>query len=186
MKENGEQKGKKTKKIILIIIAALIIIGGGTGVGVLKASEKPAFCAACHNMKPYYTSWNDSNLLANKHAKANVTCHECHQESIPAKMNEGVKYITGNYKTPLDKRNFGTREMCLKCHSSSGTGSPKGETFETAQTKTAFDESNPHDSHNGEQDCNLCHSMHQKSEVMCSQCHQFNWMSDLDESWKSN
>jgi hypothetical protein len=51
------------------------------------------------------------------------------------------------------------------------------------KAKTNFKESNPHDSHNGEQDCNVCHSMHGKSKVMCSQCHQFSWMNDLDASW---
>lgn len=187
----SEQEDKKQKKLlnvktILIIIAALIIVGGGIGAGLIKASEKPAFCANCHNMKTYYTSWNNSNLLANGHKKADVTCHDCHQESISAKMNEGLKYIIGDYKTPMEKHNFGTKKMCLECHSSAGTGSPKGDTFETATSKTAFAEGNPHANHNGVQDCNKCHSMHRQSKVMCAECHQFGWYNDLDSSWKKN
>jgi hypothetical protein len=57
-------------------------------------------------------------------------------------------------------------------------------TIDEAKQKTNFDESNPHDSHNGEQNCNLCHNMHQKSQAMCSQCHQFNWLDKLNSSWK--
>jgi hypothetical protein len=34
-----------------------------------------------------------------------------------------------------------------------------------------------------EQDCNVCHSMHDYSEVYCAQCHLFKWYDDLDESW---
>ena len=174
-REPGKKGWKKVfnKKVILIVIAGLVIIGSGTGVGLLKASEKPAFCATCHNMKSYYTSWKDSNLLANKHEKAGVTCHECHQASIPAKINEGVKYVTGDYETPLQKRDYGTRDFCLKCHD-----------FDKVKSKTNFEETNPHDLHNGEQDCNLCHNMHRQSKPMCAECHTFDWMNKLDESWE--
>lgn len=176
MKKEEEQPKtgrRNSKKIILIVIAALIIVAGGTGVGVLKASEKPSFCASCHVMKTYYASWSEGQLLAKKHAEAGVTCHQCHEESIGAKMNEGVKYITGNYQTPLKKRDFGKREFCLQCHD-----------FDKVKRATNFEESNPHDSHNGEQDCNVCHNMHRKSKVMCSQCHQFEWMQNLGEEWQ--
>ncbi len=188
MSEQGKEvsKNSSTKKTIVIIIAVLLVVGAATGAVLLKASQKPAFCASCHNMEPYYTSWVNSDLLANGHEKAGVTCHDCHQESIQAKMSEGVKYITGDYKTPLEKRNFGTREMCLECHSDAGTGTPKGDTFETAASKTDFEESNPHANHNGNLDCNECHSMHQQSTVMCVQCHEFNWFEDLDSSWDKN
>lgn len=183
--ENNDS-GQKTfrerflnKKVLIILVAFLIIVGAGAGVAVEKASDNPAFCQLCHIMKPYYQSWYASSLLANKHAQAGVTCHQCHESSIAIQTQEGIKFITGDYKTPLDKRNFGTRDFCLKCHSKSGGAEP----FEQVKTKTNLEESNPHDSHNGEQNCNLCHSMHRQSKVMCAQCHQFSWMDKLDESW---
>jgi hypothetical protein len=187
----GEQmkKGSKrssTGKTVIIIIAVLLIIGSATGAALLKASQKPSFCTSCHNMKPYYTSWASSDLLANKHEKAGVTCHDCHKESLSAQMSEGVKYVTGDYKTPMKKRNFGTREMCFECHSDKGNGAPKGDTFETVTSKTAFEEENPHSNHNGDMECNECHSMHRQSKVMCAQCHQFNWFEKLDSSWVNN
>jgi len=91
--------------------------------------------------------------------------------------------VTGDYKNPLDKREFGTQDYCLNCHSDSGTGTPQGTIFGEAKSNTMFTESNPHDSHNGEQNCNLCHSMHQQSTVMCLECHQFGWIDELDGSW---
>lgn len=182
MEDENTPKKVFNKKVFLIIVAVIVMIGVGGGVAMLKASNNPTFCISCHIMKPYYQSWHDGSLLAAKHAKAGVTCHDCHTSSIAGQAQEGIKYISGNYKTPLDKRNFGTRAFCLKCHSASGTGSPKGMTFETAEAKTNFAESNPHANHNGEQDCNVCHSMHSKSKVMCAQCHQFQWMNKLDSS----
>ncbi len=160
------------KKFVLIIVAIVVLVGAGGGIFMAKASDKPAFCSSCHIMKPYYESWHDSSLLAKKHADADVKCHDCHEASISIQAEEGIKYITGNYKTPLDKRSF-SKERCLQCH----------DDFAKIQAKTDFEESNPHDSHNGKQDCNLCHSMHQQSRVMCAQCHTFVWSQELDDSW---
>lgn len=169
------------KKTLVIIAIAIVVIGAGGGMFLVKASDSPAFCATCHIMKPYYESWNQGNLLAHKHA-AKVTCHQCHESSISTQVQEGIKFITGDYNTPIDKLQV-SKEFCLKCHSDSGIGTPKGATFEEAMTKTAFTESNPHDSHNGEQDCTVCHSMHEQSKPMCSECHQFNWIQNLDSGW---
>jgi nitrate/TMAO reductase-like tetraheme cytochrome c subunit len=177
MKEKGEpgkkRKKKFTKKTILIIMGVILIVGFGGGAGLIKASDNPAFCAACHNMEKYYASYDEEGLLANKHADAGVTCHDCHQDSMGKKIEEGVKYVTGDYETPMEKRDFGTREFCLDCHD-----------FDEVKSKTDFEQSNPHDSHNGEQECNTCHNMHQESQVMCEECHTFDWTEELDEGWK--
>ncbi|WP_425800703.1 cytochrome c3 family protein [Desulfitobacterium sp. Sab5] len=155
------------KKVLLIILTALVIIGVGGTAAVVKASDNPAFCSICHNMKPMYESYHDSSLLANSHAKAGVKCHDCHESSLSIQTSEGLKYITGDYEEPMKTRQF-TKEMCLKCHN-----------YDEVKAKTAFDESNPHDSHNGELECYNCHKMHEPSTVLCSQCHQFSWMNKL-------
>ncbi|NLV17586.1 MAG: cytochrome c3 [Syntrophomonadaceae bacterium] len=165
------------KRGILIVIAALILIGSGTAAGLLKASENPSFCASCHIVKPYYLSWNDSNLLDHKHAKEDVTCQECHQRSIPEKAMEGVNYIIGNYEIPLEGGPEESRDFCLECHVEGG----EGISWEEIKAATNFEESNPHDSHNGLQECNVCHNMHEPSYVFCSECHIFNWIDDLDQ-----
>ncbi len=190
MKDVGRFKARlgkslSGKKILSLVIIIVSVAGLGSGACLVKASENPTFCTNCHIMKPYFQSWKDSNLLANKHAAAGATCHDCHESSIAIQAEEGWKFITGNYKVPLDKLTV-TQDFCLKCHSASGTGTPKGMTFEDAKSKTNFEQSNPHHSHNGKQDCILCHSMHKQSEVMCAQCHQFKWMDNLDSSWAKN
>jgi nitrate/TMAO reductase-like tetraheme cytochrome c subunit len=176
-RQKKEFKGFKekylNKKAILIFICLVIVIITGAGAGLVKTSDNPAFCSVCHIMKPYYESWKSGDLLANKHASAGITCHQCHESSISVQAEEGIKFVTGDYKDPLDKRDFGTREFCLECHN-----------FDEVKAATNFEESNPHDNHNGKQECNTCHSMHQQSNLMCSNCHEFSWMNDLNGSWK--
>lgn len=174
-KEPRQHRGLRARlgnKKTLVIIAVLILMSAGGGAVAVKASDAPVFCASCHLMKPYYESWHQGNLLAQKHAEQDVDCHDCHESSISIKAEEGMKYISGDYKTPLSKRQF-SKDFCLKCHD-----------FEKVKRQTRFEESNPHESHNDEQECNVCHSMHQESKVMCTQCHSFNWTNELDSSWE--
>ena len=165
------------KRVILIAIAAAIIIGASTTVGLLKASENPSFCANCHIIKPYHSTWSESSLLDHKHAEEDVTCQECHHNSIPEMAMEGLNYILGNYELPLEGGPEEGRSFCLDCHSEDGEGS----SWEEIIAATDFAESNPHDSHNGLQDCNVCHNMHEPSHAFCSECHIFSWIDDLDE-----
>lgn len=161
------------KKIILSAAALAVIIGAGLAAYMVKASENPAFCSTCHVMQPYYDSYHEGILLASKHAEADMVCHDCHESSLAIQAEEGWKFLTGNYQIPLEKREF-SRDFCLECH----------DDFDTdVKTATNFEESNPHDSHNGEMECNECHSMHQPSQVMCAECHTFSWMNELDEGW---
>ncbi len=171
-----DKKGWRTtlnKKVILAGLGLVVVIGVGAGAYLVKASENPAFCTTCHIMQPYYDSYHESTLLANKHAEADLVCHNCHESSIAIQAEEGIKFITGDYQVPLEKREF-SQDFCLECH----------DDFETAiKTATNFTDSNPHDSHNGDLECYVCHSMHQPSEVLCSQCHIFDWIDELDDGW---
>lgn len=159
------------KKTILLLVLIGVVIGAGGGFYMLNASDDPAFCSSCHIMEPYYESWNDSNLLANKHAAEGEECHDCHEPDFVTQVEEGIKYVTGSYEDPLKKREF-SKESCLECHD-----------YESVKAATDYGDSNPHDSHNGEMECYTCHNMHQKSEVMCAQCHYFDWIEELDDSW---
>lgn len=169
-KDGAEQKSFRAKlfqKKLLLIFLAVIILIGISGVSMVKASDNPAFCSICHNMLPMYNSYHNSNLLANSHAKAGVSCHDCHESSLSIQTSEGLKFITGNYENPMKTREF-PKEMCLKCHN-----------YDDVKAKTNFKDSNPHDSHNGELECYECHKMHEPSKVLCAQCHQFSWFKDL-------
>jgi NapC/NirT cytochrome c family, N-terminal region. len=164
------------QKKVMGALFVLVIIGVGGMLSMAKNADKPEFCASCHNIKPYYDSWHDSNLLAKKHADAHIDCHSCHEESMEKKISEGIKYITGTYD--MSKRKF-PNEMCTKCHND----------MDKIKAKTVFDNKgekvNPHDAHPGEQNCTECHSMHRQSTVMCSECHIQPWMNKLPDDWNT-
>lgn len=103
-------------------------------------------CRECHN-KP------DSNLrekmtLSHIHNLAGISCAECHKSEKSA--------------GPVSK------DQCLDCH---------GPSQKVAEL-TAAKSHNPHNSpHYGpDVDCVLCHHLHQKSENLCNECHQFTFV----------
>ena len=173
MNKDQKKQGFNFKKIILITALLVVVIGAGGGIYMLNASDNPEFCSSCHIMETYYESWNDSDLLANKHAESRdkLECHDCHEPNLSIQIEEGVKYVTGNYQDPLEKREF-FREFCLECHDS-----------ESIKAATDYEEGNPHNSHKGDQECYECHNMHQRSQMICADCHDFEWIKELDESW---
>ena len=166
----------KQPKFIFILCLAVLFCGGISYAIMEKVSATPSFCAGCHNMQPYYNSYTSGDLLAKKHADAGVTCHDCHEPSLTQQMDEGVKFVTGNYENPMPTYNF-TNEECLKCHN-----------FDDVKTATAnLGLENPHDSvhnENGEPpQCDDCHSVHHlQSAQKCKTCHDVGWV--LDDSWK--
>jgi hypothetical protein len=84
-------------------------------------------------------------LLAEKHQSGGLACDACHQETPPKAA------------APM--------ATCLACH---------GGTYEKLAEKTqATKPKNPHESHEGEVECEACHHAHKPSEDYCAQCHQF-------------
>lgn len=156
----------KTWKIVIGIAVVVAVVGTGCSIYMVRASHNPAFCGTCHIIRPYYQSWSNSSLLANKHAQKNVACLDCHESSYWDKVKEGFKFITGRYETPLPELKV-PKEKCLECH----------ESYEKVAELTAHLDPNPHDNpHQEGLECNVCHKMHKESELYCSKCHSF----DLD------
>ena len=86
-----------------------------------------------------------ATLLAERHKAKEVACSDCHAEQPPAKA-------------------VGTAQ-CLSCH---------GKTHARLAAAT-HSEPNPHASHQGDQDCHVCHRAHKPSVDQCAQCHVTNW-----------
>jgi fumarate reductase flavoprotein subunit len=55
-----------------------------------------------------------------------------------------------------------TKEQCLSCHVS----------YAVVAKRTKSLEPNPHDSHQGEIECNQCHKGHKADENFCKSCHK--------------
>jgi len=73
--------------------------------------------------------------------------------------------VQGDFTVPLEEREF-PAEFCFDCHEPNEHTS-----YEQVIQLTADLELNPHDSHLGELDCDICHSMHGLSEDHCAECH---------------
>lgn len=86
-----------------------------------------------------------SPRLDDVHKAKGLACAACHKENPPAKL-------------------VGTAQ-CRSCHGD----------FKALAKKTEHTEPNPHQSHQGEQDCAECHHVHKPSEDNCAKCHVTNW-----------
>lgn len=95
--------------LVVAVFSAAFIYGA-------DFSAKPTFCANCHEMKPFYKSWQTST-------HKNVNCLMCHQEPgslgfIIAKA-EGLRNYSlrslyfGRFRPPLA---FISNKACLQCH----------------------------------------------------------------------
>lgn len=82
-------------------------------------------------------------FLIDTHLKAGLNCASCHKEAPPAKAPDS--------------------SMCMSCHGA----------YDQIAAKTASDNPNPHQSHQGAVPCETCHHIHQASTSFCDQCHAF-------------
>jgi nitrate/TMAO reductase-like tetraheme cytochrome c subunit len=93
-------KNPRTVRLVVQTgILAVILLSLGA-VGFIEYSAQPVFCTNCHNMLPYYESWETSS-------HSDVPCIRCHYApGIKAEAmgklqaaNQVVKYVTGAYGT---------------------------------------------------------------------------------------
>lgn len=172
-KNSGQQKVNQAKKnrrlgvwsIVGIVAAALLVaVSSGGGYLIHLSNTSPQFCATCHIMDRYVTSYLSSNDLDNLHFQANVGCKECHDYPVSAEIRGGVNYVIGNYTVDENGELLQVvyeDDICLQCHISK----------EFVAQATDFLAKNPHDSHNGMMACNTCHVSHGDQIDYCSRCH---------------
>ena len=84
-------------------------------------------------------------FLADKHKITGVACGGCHKENPPKNKVPTV--------------------ICNECH---------GDQAKLAN-RTQKVIPNPHESHLGEVECELCHHAHKPSEDYCGSCHEFSY-----------
>lgn len=155
----------RKRRIALMVVAGIVVLGGVGAVGLWQYHEKPEFCATCHIMEPYLESWQASDYGAYAHAQQDVTCLECHVPTTQQQVDELVVYVQGDFTVPLEELEV-SDQFCYDCHLPNEHTSSE----EVVQL-TADLELNPHDSHLGELDCDICHKMHALSEDYCADCH---------------
>lgn len=148
-------------------VVVLLVVGG------VVWHQSPTFCGAlCHTPMSSYTDGyysGDKALLVTGHAKAKkaIACLDCHESTLAEQLGEASKWITGDYVYPLERRDFATRQFCLKsgCHDDAKI------VAETANYGGAKGY-NPHNPRHGKLQCYQCHRMHGASSLFCNKCHQ--------------
>lgn len=109
-------RGRVRKAIVAGAVLALLGIIGT--IGAIEYTARPQFCASCHNMIPYYESWEHST-------HNHVPCTDCHfepglLETLYGKFKASThvaKYVTGTAGTkPWAEV---SDESCMRsnCHS---------------------------------------------------------------------
>jgi nitrate/TMAO reductase-like tetraheme cytochrome c subunit len=117
---------KKGVRIAAVIVAVLVVLVGVT-YGVAEYTTRSSFCNSCHEMNPYYQSWQ-----ASSHNGAE--CKDCH---IPSGFTNFVKtkvsafreiyvHFTGATKAPLMVRRQVANSVCEGCHRDGGKAKPLG------------------------------------------------------------
>lgn len=151
-----------------------VLVGSGT-VTLWVLGRHPGYCGQCHVMAPYAASMLSSELTAGRHSRANITCQQCHPQSLGDLARELLVTMAGRYTEPLPELKV-SRAYCLECH---------GDYAQIIQA-TAKLPQNPHASHVGGEPCWRCHRIHRRSLGMkyclgchhtgdfvpCSQCHR--------------
>lgn len=109
--------GKGWKRFVFAIVLTLVILVGLMTI-TLQVTSTPTFCNTCHNMKPYYDSWQKST-------HSHVTCTDCHfPPGITSKIKGKftalsmlVNYFTGVYKRNKPWAEI-SDESCMRegCH----------------------------------------------------------------------
>jgi hypothetical protein len=164
----GDRMGFKKFLFLAVMGLATFLAAGANGV---IAPEKrlyqkdPQSCAKCHLIEPYVESWKNSDFLDHKHEQSGVACLECHQVTVQQEKKHLAKFNKKAYKVPLEEREY-SNDLCFRCH-----GSYQEIIERTKDYKGKGLSRNPHESHYGEIDCNLCHKAHRASIDYCSQCH---------------
>lgn len=128
--ENG-RANKPRRRIKRWLISSAITLGvilalGMTGLGVAEhRTSQPGFCASCHIMQPYYTSWNEDV----HGSKLDIACVDCHyapgeRTTIKAKfkgLSQVTSYFSGRYGATRPRAHVSdTSCMTAKCHGDEG------------------------------------------------------------------
>jgi len=122
----------KTSKILITFILAFIFMATVVWIAMAQQTQKSAAI-----LKP--------GTLAEIHMAKEITCKQCHGDSLKVDDNEKV-----------------VNQPCIKCH---------GTLEEVAKKDKGH--INAHKSHLGEISCTVCHYGHTASKVYCLKCHGF-------------
>jgi nitrate/TMAO reductase-like tetraheme cytochrome c subunit len=189
----------------LSIAAAVIVILIIASFVTAHYTSASPFCDSCHEMEPYYASWQDST-----HASPTAECRDCHipPGAVPyietklGSWREIWVHITGNPEAPLAVTREIPNESCLRCHpdpppdpdlptTTFSHAEHSDENCVTCHVRLVHRPVSPpdyqdpaamssclqcHDGSTASNQCSTCHTAPHEARGECSNCHnQQNW-----------
>jgi nitrate/TMAO reductase-like tetraheme cytochrome c subunit len=147
--EKTPKKPRKRRRLrlALIIAGAVIIVLAGASFATAEYTSRSKFCDSCHEMDPYYKSWQAS-------AHASAECRNCHippgfvpyAETKLFAFREIYVHIAKQVEAPLAVTREIRNANCLACHA------VPGELTLATKSNVTFS----HQAHEG-QNCVTCH-----------------------------
>lgn len=104
----------------------------------------------------YSVTFASAITVGGPHATMDFKCADCHKTDTP--------------------QSSPTNEACLACHDSYEKLAEKTKPKHIANPEDKEAHANPHASHMGPVNCIDCHRTHKASELVCAQCHSFDFM----------
>lgn len=101
-REAGEPAGRRRGRRWPIVVGVVAVVLVAAGAGFWVWHEQPGFCnAICHDPMDAYVEgyYEDATLMANAHARADVTCLQCHEAKIEEQVTEGLAWVRGDFAT---------------------------------------------------------------------------------------
>lgn len=80
--------------------------------------KEVGFCQNCHEMKPYYLTWNAT-------AHNQFGCLKCHKDIKITSF--AYKHWRNAFPTPIEKKNIIPDSVCIQCHASTRNVSAPGD-----------------------------------------------------------
>jgi cytochrome c nitrite reductase small subunit len=134
-----------------VMVGLFVLVGGG-----MAYTSRGDFCAKCHEIRPYVTSWK-------KFSHKSVACLDCHANPgnigyLIRKVraySEVYNHVTGNY----DPKNIQTKfnqQNCIKCHNGSEKYPNAKNIYGKEDTERFY----------------MNHELHLEEDLTCLDCHK--------------
>lgn len=139
------------------LIATLITLGAVllTVPLAMEYTSRPEFCAKCHEITPYVTTWRESTHKT-------INCFACHIQpgfsNYLARKVRGLREVYVHFSTsnPVPKAEM-TSAICLSCHANGGAGSRFNNIPEAKETTNFTFSHQLHLKNSSLSDCLTCH-----------------------------
>ena len=107
-----------------MVAAVLVVLIVGAFVAA-EVTAKSTFCVNCHEMDPYYTSWQGSTHQTAQCAQCHVPPGFVHFVATKAyALREVWIHFTGQVKVPLAVTRAIPNASCFRCHQTAGRREP--------------------------------------------------------------